>query len=122
MKEETRFKATRDEVAKWVEEVRSESGMFLFPRPLKPYIKPDALILAGPAPNFISDIFYLTSAMNHYGLNRALQSFDDLHKEADDLKRHLEFLESSMNSMPTGVRVLSKKFARISVLNSYRTH
>ena len=41
--------------------------------------------------------------MNHYGLNRALQSFDDLHKQADDVKRHIEFLQSNMAGMPVGV-------------------
>jgi len=53
-----------------------------------------------PAPNFISDIFYLLAAMNHLGLNRTLQSFDELYKQADELKRHLDFLNSSLGSLP----------------------
>ncbi|KAH8114701.1 ubiquitin elongating factor core-domain-containing protein [Phellopilus nigrolimitatus] len=81
VKEETRIKATSDEVAKWSEEIQSSGG---------------------PATNFISDIFYLTSAMNHYGLNRTLQTFDDLHKQADEVQRHLDFLNSSMATLQPG--------------------
>ena len=59
--------------------------------------------LTGPAPNFISDIFYLTSAMNHYGLNRSLQTFDDLHKATDDFQRRLDFFNQSLAMLPPGV-------------------
>lgn len=59
--------------------------------------------MIGPAPNFISDIFYLTSAVNHYGLNRTLQSFDDLYKQADELQRHIDLLTSSMSPLRPGV-------------------
>ena len=54
-------------------------------------------------PNFISDIFYLTSAMNHYGLNRALQSYEDLHKATDDVQRQLDFLTSTVATLAPGV-------------------
>ena len=46
------------------------------------------------APNFISDIFYLTAAAGHYGLNSVLQSFEDLGKHLDELQRHEEQLSS----------------------------
>ncbi|KAI5121069.1 hypothetical protein M0805_008583 [Coniferiporia weirii] len=80
-REETRIKATSDEVAEWSKEVQASGG---------------------PAPNFITEIFFLTSAMNHYGLNRTLQSFDDLHKQADDVQRHIDFLTSSMATLEPG--------------------
>ncbi|THH05498.1 hypothetical protein EW145_g4753 [Phellinidium pouzarii] len=81
IKDETRIKATSDEVMEWSKEV-SASG--------------------GPAPNFITEIFFLTSAINHYGLNRTLQSFDDLHKQADELQRHIDYLTSSMAALQPG--------------------
>jgi Ubiquitin elongating factor core len=41
-------------------------------------------------PNFISDIFYLALATGHYGLQKTLQTFDDLSKEQDEVQRHLD--------------------------------
>ncbi|KAF5369482.1 hypothetical protein D9758_002753 [Tetrapyrgos nigripes] len=67
--EETRIKATSEEAAKWAEEVPP-----------------------GPAPNFISDIFYLTIAMSHYGYQKTIQNYTDLAKVMDDIQRHLDFL------------------------------
>ncbi|EJC98051.1 uncharacterized protein FOMMEDRAFT_171416 [Fomitiporia mediterranea MF3/22] len=79
--DETRIKATVDEVNEWNREVQASGG---------------------PAPNFISDIFYLTAAMNHYGPIRTIQSFDDLYKQADELQRHIDLLTSSMAPMHPG--------------------
>lgn len=61
---------------------------------------------SGPSPTFISDIFYLTSAVNHYGLNRTLQTYEELHKHLDDLKRHQEFMTGSLNSLTPNVRTV----------------
>lgn len=49
----------------------------------RPY--PDA-----PPPNFISDIFYLALATGHYGLQKTIQTFEDLSKEHDEVQRHLD--------------------------------
>ncbi|KAL5501546.1 UFD2 [Sanghuangporus vaninii] len=81
VREETRIKATSDEVNEWAKEVEAAGG---------------------PAPNFISDIFYLTGAVNHYGLNRTVQTFDELFKQADELQRHVDLLTSSMAPLRPG--------------------
>ena len=44
-------------------------------------------------PNFISDIFYITLAMNHYGYNKTITTYEDLSRQHDDMTRHLEQLE-----------------------------
>ncbi|KAF7987086.1 hypothetical protein HWV62_255 [Athelia sp. TMB] len=72
VKEETRIKATSDEAAQWVEENASSN--------------------AGP-PNFISDIFYLTVAISHFGYLRTISNFEDLGKHVDELQRHLDMLQ-----------------------------
>jgi len=48
----------------------------------------------GPAaaPNFISNIFYLTIAMSHFGYLKTIQGYNDLAKHIDDLQRHLDFI------------------------------
>ncbi|KAE9400507.1 hypothetical protein BT96DRAFT_965352 [Gymnopus androsaceus JB14] len=69
--EETRIKATSQEASQWAEENRAPGG---------------------PAPNFISDIFYLTVAMSHYGYQKTISSYNDLAKHLDDIQRHVDFL------------------------------
>ncbi len=52
------------------------------------------LCVAGaPTPNFISDVFFLLSAYNHYGLVRTITSHDALYRSADDIQRRLEQYE-----------------------------
>lgn len=60
-------------------------------------------VFAAPAPNFITEIFFLVAAISHYGLNRTLQTYDDMHKEMEDIQRHIDFLNSSMSSLRPGV-------------------
>ncbi|EPQ54429.1 hypothetical protein GLOTRDRAFT_139020 [Gloeophyllum trabeum ATCC 11539] len=72
LKEETRINATSDEANQWAEQNRADGT---------------------PPPNFISDIFYLALAMNHYGYQRTIQWYDDLAKHIDDLQRHLDMLQ-----------------------------
>jgi ubiquitin conjugation factor E4 B len=43
-------------------------------------------------PNFISDIFYLTIAMSHYGYLRTIQSYNDLGKHHSEMQRHLDMV------------------------------
>lgn len=46
----------------------------------------------GPAPNFISDVFYLTLAMNHIGYQKTIGTFDETLRHYDELERHLEMV------------------------------
>ncbi|KAH0586206.1 hypothetical protein H2248_007462 [Termitomyces sp. 'cryptogamus'] len=71
LKEETRIKATSDEAVEWERAHRNPNA---------------------PEPNFISNIFYLTIAMSHYGYLKTIQTFNNLAKHLEDLKRHLEFI------------------------------
>lgn len=71
LKEETRINATSDEAEQW----RQKNAAATTP------------------PNFISDIFYLTLAMNHYGYQKAISTCEDLAKQYDEMSRHLEMLE-----------------------------
>lgn len=45
------------------------------------------------APNFITEIFFITMAMNHYGYQKTLSSFEELAKHLEDMTRHREQLE-----------------------------
>lgn len=47
----------------------------------------------GPPPKFLSEIFYLTLAMNHYGLQKTISSLDELARDHSDLTRHVEQLQ-----------------------------
>lgn len=87
----------------WAKEVQATDSTFL---DLFPILTVDTQLQTGSAPNFISDIFYLTSAINHYGLNRTLQSFEDLHKQADELQKHIDQLTTNMASLQPGVKII----------------
>jgi len=54
--------------------------------------RPSLYPLTAATPNFISDIFYLTIAMSHYGYLKTIQSYTNLSKHIDDLQRHSEML------------------------------
>ncbi|KAF9267408.1 ubiquitin conjugation factor E4 [Marasmius fiardii PR-910] len=84
IREETRIKATSEEAARWAEENRLVEG-------------------ASP-PNFISDVFYLTVAMSHYGYQKTISSFMDLGKHLDDVQRHLDFLQGDGSWMTGPLR------------------
>ncbi len=45
-----------------------------------------------PPPNFISDIFYLTIGMGHYGYQRTIHHLGETAKHLDDIQRHLDYL------------------------------
>ncbi|KZS93697.1 hypothetical protein SISNIDRAFT_485310 [Sistotremastrum niveocremeum HHB9708] len=72
MADKTRVNATSDEASRWAEEVQSEGH--------------------GPA-NFITEIFYLTATINHYGLMRTIQSAQDLHKAIDERQNVIDWYE-----------------------------
>ncbi|KAG1881945.1 ubiquitin elongating factor core-domain-containing protein [Suillus tomentosus] len=79
LKEETRIKATSDEAAQWVEESKSKAA----------------------TPNFISDIFYLSNALGHYGYIRTIQVYEDLGKTLDDYQRHHDMINGDGSWMGT---------------------
>lgn len=94
MKDETRIKATSEEVGTWQTENGQDAGMEKIclrdPHPIT-YFSPTA------PPNFISDIFYLSLAMFHFGYQRTIQEMDDFAKHADELQRHIDRLENDIN-------------------------
>lgn len=55
-----------------------------------------------PPPNFLSNIFYLTIAMAHYGILRTISHYNDFGKHLDDMQRHLDMLNGDGSWM--GVR------------------
>ncbi|THH20082.1 hypothetical protein EW146_g1184 [Bondarzewia mesenterica] len=69
VREETRINATSEEATQWEAANRLPEGV-------------------APS-NFISDIFYLALAMNHYGYQKTLQTFDEYSKQIDEDQRHL---------------------------------
>ncbi|KAF9483478.1 hypothetical protein BDN70DRAFT_873762 [Pholiota conissans] len=81
LSDETRIKATSEEALQWQEE--------------------HALHAGAPPPNFISDIFYLTVAMSHYGYLRTIQTYNDLGKHSDELQRHLDMINGDGSWMGT---------------------
>ncbi|KAJ7095825.1 ubiquitin elongating factor core-domain-containing protein [Mycena belliarum] len=71
LKDETRIKATSEEASAWAEAQQDPNA---------------------PAPNFVSNIFYLTVAMSHYGILRTISTYSDLAKHIEDMQRHLDML------------------------------
>lgn len=49
--------------------------------------------MAGQPPKFLSEIFFLTVAMNHYGLHKTITTLDELGREHGDIQRHLDQLQ-----------------------------
>jgi len=71
IKEQTRLKASSEEAAKWAE------GL---PKPTAP-------------PNFITEVFYLTGAFNHIGLQRVITGYGQLGRKVSDYRREAERAE-----------------------------
>jgi len=115
LKEETRIKATSEEASEWEENNKSPTGM---ERDIFDGDLADDFSSTAPAPNFISNIFYLTIAMSHYGYLRTIQSYNDLGKRVDELQRHLDMLNGDGSWM--GVCVSSSMLDFY--LQSYRAH
>ena len=62
-------------------------------------------------PNFISDIFYLTLAANHIGQLKLINNIDDLAKQYDEIRRHLEVLQEDQSWR--GVSMISAEAKRV---------
>ena len=56
-----------------------------------------------PPPNFISDVFYLALATGHYGLQKTIHNFEDLSKEHDEVRRHLDNITADSTWMGVSV-------------------
>ncbi|KAJ7600622.1 ubiquitin elongating factor core-domain-containing protein [Mycena floridula] len=86
LKDETRIKATTEEATVWIKENADPNA---------------------PAPNFISNIFYLTVAMSHYGYLQTIHKFSELGKHLEDMQRHLDMLngDNSWAGTPMQARV-----------------
>lgn len=82
--DETRINATVDDVKALAEEEKKQ------------------ISTSTPAPNFISEVFYLTAAFNHYGLVRTLGFYHDVERHLDDIERYIERIESDRSYV--GVR------------------
>ncbi|KIY63497.1 hypothetical protein CYLTODRAFT_493873 [Cylindrobasidium torrendii FP15055 ss-10] len=81
LKEETRIKATSNEAVEWEEANKGAPG--------------------APPPNFISDIFYLTVAMAHYGYLQTISYFGELQRGIDDVQRQIDYLQGDGSWMGT---------------------
>ncbi|RDX42611.1 hypothetical protein OH76DRAFT_1410953 [Lentinus brumalis] len=73
--DETRVNATNDEAEAWRKENEATNA----------------------APNFISEIFYLSLAANHIGQQKIVNNVEDLGRQYDDIRRHLEVLQSDQS-------------------------
>ncbi|KAI1793388.1 ubiquitin elongating factor core-domain-containing protein [Ganoderma leucocontextum] len=73
--DETRVNATNDEAEEWRKQNES----------------------APAPPNFISDIFYLALAVNHIGQMKLVNNVEDLGRQYDDIRRHLDVLQSDQS-------------------------
>ncbi|KAF7288510.1 U-box domain-containing protein [Mycena chlorophos] len=73
LKDETRIKATSEEAATWAQAQQDPNA---------------------PAPNFVSNVFYLTIAMSHYGILRTISTYTDFGKHIDELQRHLDMINA----------------------------
>ncbi|PFH54088.1 hypothetical protein AMATHDRAFT_136414 [Amanita thiersii Skay4041] len=91
LKEETRIKATSEEAAKWENEHRNPMAQ---------------------APNFISEIFFLTVAMCHLGYLKTTQTYNNLARLLEDIQRHLDWLQGDGSWMNTPLRARTEAAIR----------
>ncbi|KAF5382739.1 hypothetical protein D9615_002873 [Tricholomella constricta] len=71
LRDETRIKATSEEASEWENAHKDPNAS---------------------ESNFISNIFYLTVAMSHYGYLKTIQTYNNLAKHIEDLQRHLDMV------------------------------
>jgi ubiquitin conjugation factor E4 B len=73
--DETRVNATAQEAAAWMQEAKAQAA-------------------GGPAPNFISDVFFFAVAAGHYGLQQTIARYEDSLKHYDELHNHIRQIEA----------------------------
>lgn len=59
-----------------------------------------------PEPNFVTNIFYITIAMSHYGYLKTLQSYSNLSTHLDYLQRHLDMIHGDGSWMGTPSQII----------------
>ncbi|KAI0071497.1 ubiquitin conjugation factor E4 [Panus rudis PR-1116 ss-1] len=86
LKDETRINATSQDAEEWKKQHVSSTA---------------------PPPNFISDIFYLTLTMNHFGYMKTVSNAEELAREYGEIVRHGEMLEGdgSWRGSPMQARI-----------------
>lgn len=89
LKDETRINATSDEAEQWRNRNKVSEGIIIS---YKDVVTVYSLIVVAAPPNFISDIYYLTLALNHYGYQKTISTFEDLSRQHDEMQRHLDML------------------------------
>jgi ubiquitin conjugation factor E4 B len=111
IKEETRINAISEEAVEWENCHRLGPGQW-FSRPslFGLYLfRPGAQLS-----NFISEIFYLTLASGHYGLQKTIHTFDELSKEQDEVQRQIDNVTADSTWM--GVRI-SHRICHLSLMS-----
>lgn len=91
--EETRIKATSEEATQYAEANRDPKGNFCSLCSYTCILTLELNHIFVANPNFISNIFFLTISMAHYGYLRTIQSYNALAKHLEDIQRHLDFLQ-----------------------------
>ncbi|KAI0712081.1 ubiquitin elongating factor core-domain-containing protein [Earliella scabrosa] len=74
--EETRVNATNDEAENWRKENEAATTA---------------------PPNFISEIFYLTLAANHIGQQKIVNNMEELARQYEDIRRHLDAIQNDQS-------------------------
>ncbi|KAF8340032.1 ubiquitin elongating factor core-domain-containing protein, partial [Amanita rubescens] len=83
IKDETRIKVSSEEATTWEDEHRDPTGSV-------------------SSPNFISNIFFLTVAMSHFGYIKTISTYKDLDKVREVIQRHLDWLQGVSESWMGG--------------------
>lgn len=115
IKEETRIKATTDEASTWEDEHRDPMGIICLFTAVRLLINELA-----PAPNFISNIFFLAIAMSHFGYIKTISTYNDLGRVLEDIERHLEWLQGDGSWMGVSLTMyLLRPFIQVSARALY---
>ncbi len=109
LNDETRVNATNDEAEEWRKQNEAISGKTrsMSDVSMRGCCSPTAFLSAAP-PNFISDVFYLTLAANHIGQMKLVNNVEDLNRQYDDVRRHLEVLQSDQSWRGVRFSILSQ--------------
>src|ERR1700760_4861029 len=91
IKDETRINATSEEVAEWESEHRNPSGWHGFSKSRHLLMEDLA-----PAPNFISEIFFLTIATTHLGYIKTISAYNTGGKILEHIQRVIDRLQGGV--------------------------
>ncbi|KIY45637.1 hypothetical protein FISHEDRAFT_48948 [Fistulina hepatica ATCC 64428] len=101
--DETRINATTEEANEWRERNHNPQA---------------------PPPNFITNIFYLTLAMSHYGHNKTIQIYTNFHKHLEEYQQHVDRIQGDGSWMgtPLQARVQRELEAAKAEMGKIRAH